>query len=353
MAEEERSDGQLPPWVVSWATIITPASILSALLFYFGYASSRAQYEYFGIDVDTIGLSTQDYIMRSPQPLLTPLLVLALLGAGVLTLHAAVRKRITISVSGEAGRPKRIRAMARAARIAGLALLGVGVLLLFAYSVLRDWAAYSLVTPLLFTTGTGLAVYAWRVSDLLKDALARRRSASTSDEKVSVTAKDASEGKEDEGSPAGAETSADKTPAGTEAPVQDVSVDNAVFPRRAVVVLLYVLFAVSVFWATATVAQWSGRGLAEEQARHLDRLPRVILDTKERLYLRSPGVEETILPPAEGQTFHYRYRRLRLLIVGGNRMFLVPETWSASNSTLVMPIGEAIRVQFQFQNQPP
>jgi hypothetical protein len=44
---------------------------------------------------------------------------------------------------------------------------------------------------------------------------------------------------------------------------------------------------------------------------------------------------------------------LRLLIVGRDRMFLVPETWSASNSTLVVPLDESVRVQFQFQNSPP
>jgi hypothetical protein len=41
-------------------SIIAPATLLGALLFYFGYVSSRAQYDYFGIDVDVIGLSTQD-----------------------------------------------------------------------------------------------------------------------------------------------------------------------------------------------------------------------------------------------------------------------------------------------------
>jgi hypothetical protein len=114
-----------------------------------------------------------------------------------------------------------------------------------------------------------------------------------------------------------------------------------------------VVIAAGVFWATATVAQWSGRGQAQDSARHLDRLPRVILDAKERLYLRDPGVEETMLPPAEGQTFHYRYRHLRLLIVGHDRMFLVPDAWSASDSTLVVPMDGSVRVQFQFQNQPP
>jgi hypothetical protein len=83
--------------------------------------------------------------------------------------------------------------------------------------------------------------------------------------------------------------------------------------------LVLVVVAVSLFWTTATVAQWSGRGLAMAQARSLDRLPSVIVDTKERLFLRSPGIEETALPAAPGQTFRYRYRNLRLLVHGNDR----------------------------------
>ena len=62
--------------------------------------------------------------------------------------------------------------------------------------------------------------------------------------------------------------------------------------RRSANVLIYVLIAASIFWITATVAQWSGRGLAEYDAQHFDSLPSVILDTKERLFLRDPGIEE-------------------------------------------------------------
>jgi hypothetical protein len=120
--------------------------------------------------------------------------------------------------------------------------------------------------------------------------------------------------------------------------------------RRTAGILVYVVIAASLFWATATVAQWSGRGLAQYDAQHLNQLPSVILDTKERLYLRAPGIEETILPWSEGQTFRYRYRRLRLLIQGSDRMFLVPEKWSASDTTLVVQLDGAARLQFQFQN---
>jgi hypothetical protein len=73
MADEQ---SRAERWVSLAAGIVAPVTLSTALLFYFGYVSARSQYEYFGIDVDTIGLSTQDYVMRSPQPLLVPLLVL-------------------------------------------------------------------------------------------------------------------------------------------------------------------------------------------------------------------------------------------------------------------------------------
>lgn len=335
MAEDDGpAAGQVVRWVSSGVRIIGPPTVLGALLFYFGYVSSRAQYAYFGIDVDTIGLSTQDYIMRSPQPLLVPLLVLALIGVALLLLDTTILRRIAAPAISAAesedpsrraaqlrGRAGYIDRIARATSILGLAVLTVGVVLLFTYTLFREWAFYNLVTPLLLAIGGGLAVYALRISNF-----ARRLKAH-------------------QGAPATTGTGE----AGAAPPYGD----GSVLLRRIARMLVYFVIAVSVFWATATVAQWSGRGLAQGEARHLNRLPYVILDTKERLFLHSPGVEETILPASQGQTFHYRYRRLRLLIVGGGRMFLVPEEWSASDSTLVVPLNGTARVQFQFQNQAP
>lgn len=295
MADE---GGGLPRWIGTWASVIAPASLLSTVLFYFGYVSSRAQYEYFGIDVDAIGLGTREYVMRSPQPLLVPLIVLTLLGAGLLATHAAVRDRVA-RATGD----RRVTRAVGLARWAGRVLLLSGVVLLLGYPVVGEWPYYALVTPLLLAVGGGLVGYTMYLRRLLS-------------------------------------------------PDTAVSAPAAVV-RRSAAVLIYVLVAANVFWATATIAQWSGRGLARNQARNLDELPRVIVDTKERLYLRNPIVQETALEPEQGQTFRYRYRRLRLLIVGHDRMFLVPEAWSASNTTLVVPMDGSVRVYFQFQNRPP
>jgi hypothetical protein len=272
---------QVERWVSFAAKIVAPLSLISALLFYFGYVSARSQYEYFGIDVDTIGLSTQDYVMRSPQPLLVPLLVLTLLAVVGLLLHDAVHPTET--------------GVRRAGQVAIVVLL-IGIAGLFAFPLIGQLPYYALIVPVVI----GLAAAALAYIVYLRPKIDPDR------------------------------------------PSQPV-----------LIALLAVVTVTCAFWATATTAQYSGRGLAKADAENLDKFPVVILDTKEKLSLRSPGLEETALRPGQGQTFNYRYRGLRLLVVGENRMFLVPQQWNASNTTVVVPLDSSIRVQFQFQNDPP
>ncbi|TQN41978.1 hypothetical protein FHU33_1367 [Blastococcus colisei] len=308
MADEPSTFARLERVASSAASVVAPLSVISALLFYFGYASSRAQYEYFGVDVDTIGLSTQDYVMRSPGPLLTPLLALLLLAVAVAALNELIRRRVAAAFAdGKDPAPavrdrsrrrlRRDRQLARAVVGAGYAVLLAGVALILAYGSLLNWPYYPLVTPLTLALGAALVLYGRRIDRLLD--------------------------------PRGA-------------------------GRRPMAMSLVLVLGVSVFWATATFAQWSGRGSAEELALTIDRLPSVILDTTEPLHLTARNVAEEVLPPSEGQTYRYRYRNLRLLIQGRDRLFLVPGgQWSAEHSTLVVPMDGDVRLQFQFQNDPP
>ncbi len=294
--------------LISWAaSVAAPLSVLTAVLFYFGYASSRAQYEYFGVDVDTIGLSTQDYVMRSPRALLTPLLVLVLIGVAVAIAHDVFGRRVraasvasTDADESVAGRGReRLAGLDRSWRLAELAgwcLLLVGTLLLLGYALLQDWTPYALVTPLVMGLGAGLALFSARMRG----------------------------------------------------PIHP----QAVRPIGVVLALALVLVT-DVFWATATVAEWSGRGSAQQLALDLDQLPTVIVDTRERLSTVSPTIKETALPASEAQTFHYRYRGLHLLIQGKDRLFLVPGAWSPSDFTLMLPMDGSVRLQFQFENARP
>ena len=79
---------RLQELVGSVSSVTRPITLISAILFYFGYVYTTTEYGYYGLDVDTIGLSTQEFIMRSPGPLLTPLL-----GAGLVAAVVALRAR--------------------------------------------------------------------------------------------------------------------------------------------------------------------------------------------------------------------------------------------------------------------
>jgi hypothetical protein len=132
--------------------------VLSALRFYYWYVFSRSKYLYFGLEVDTVGLGTQDYIVRSRQPLLEPLLLLTLVGAGFVLLHSAIYSRTTTvtapveASNGEhdpqlqAGRIRRVEHIRRVSGkwvTVGYVMLGAGVAVLVMYSFLRDWPPYN------------------------------------------------------------------------------------------------------------------------------------------------------------------------------------------------------------------
>jgi hypothetical protein len=114
-------------------------------------------------------------------------------------------------------------------------------------------------------------------------------------------------------------------------------------------VLLVVAMVAGAFWATATLAEWWGRGQARALAADLTSLPAVVLDTQERMF---PGNDEILFqqlePHDEGQMYRYRYHGLRLLVQGGGRLFLVPDQWSPDASTLVVPYDDSVRVRFRF-----
>ncbi len=291
MADESSRAAMFEKWWSFGSTIVAPATLLTTLLFYFGYVSSRAQYRYFGLDVDTVGLSTQDYVMRSPQALLVPLLAISLGGAGLLLLHLAVRRHPLPTT------------VVRGLLVVSVAAILLGVVLIGGYAVLGAWSLYPLVTPLLVAAGSGGLLYAMRLP----------------------------------GAPAWLTSRSEETKG----------------LRRGVLAFALVAIVGCLFWATATVAEWSGLGNGMRTARHLDELAPVILDTRERLFLTDGIVKETALPASEGAGFRFRYRGLRLLIQGDGALFLVPERWSPSDSTLRVPLDDSVRVQFRFVNRAP
>lgn len=272
----------------SVSSVVAPITLISAVLFYFGYVYTTTEYAYFGLDVDTVGLSTQEFIMRSPGPLLLPLLAAGLGTAAVALTHGVIRRHIN-AAHERPWRLQRFHRLALGCGLVGRAALVVGAVMVLAYAQLHPLLRlYDLVTPSVLALGAALTAYGIRLNALL----GRR-------------------------------------------------------PRRAVTIPLYVVLTTTLLWTTATLAQYIGQGQAITLAAQLDTLrPAVILDTKERLYLPTTSVDERVLPPSSDQTFHYRYRNLRLLIQGKDRLFLVPSPWTRGDPTLAIPLDGEVRVEF-------
>jgi hypothetical protein len=279
-------------WMGFLSSFVAPLTLVTALLFYFGYVSTREFFRYFGIDVDIIGLSSQEFVMRSPGALFIPVMVLLLLAAGLMVGHRRLRRHV------ETLAPEPRRRLIAIIAWTGIGFLLAGLALAFLMPLFDGWGEAQLLAPLALAIGAGLTAYA----------------AST------------------------------------------VRALGGTGIGRGVVVILVLVLVAGTFWSTATVAQWWGLGQARALAADLRTLPAVVLDTKERLHPGNADIEFRKLggaasAPADGEepppTFGYRYYGLRLLAQGSGRLYLVPDQWSADASTIVVPYGD-VRVRFRF-----
>ncbi len=278
-------------WMGFLSSFVAPLTLVTALLFYFGYVSTREFFRYFGVDVDIIGLSSQEFVMRSPGALFIPVMVLLLLAAALIVGHRVLRRRLqTAPVS-------RQRRVVGAIAWTGIAFILVGLGFAFLVPVLGGESYAALLTPLSLAIGAGLAAYAAATARAL----------------------------------------------------------GATGVGRSVVVILVIVMAAGAFWCTATVAQWWGLGQARALASDLRTLPAVVLDTKERLYPGNDAITfQELGAPASGDEstapaakYGFRYYGLRLLTQGDGRLYLVPDEWSPDASTLVVPYDD-VRVRFRF-----
>ena len=67
--------------------VVAPASLLTAILYYFGYTREHALFGYFGIDLESLRFSTTDYLVRSVGTIFVPIGTVLLCGVFVLAGH--------------------------------------------------------------------------------------------------------------------------------------------------------------------------------------------------------------------------------------------------------------------------
>ena len=87
----DREAGRLRSALETLGLVIAPVTLLTSLLFYFGWARSNSTFLYFGLDPSVVGLSLQDYLLRSIGALFLPL--------GTLLLTALVNGLTVLAVS--------------------------------------------------------------------------------------------------------------------------------------------------------------------------------------------------------------------------------------------------------------
>jgi hypothetical protein len=257
--------------------VVAPASLLTAILYYFGYTRERAAFGYFGVDLESLQFSTTDYLVRSVGTIFVPIGTVLLCGVFALAGHHLLVPALT-----GADDKWRNASWIGIATVA-VVLLAIGV---NGLEQLVDVDMLPLVSPIALGAGAFLLEYAiytaatyMPLSKQLQDALSTTKNL-----------------------------------------------------RR---ILIGALLLVSAFWATATIAQQRGNAVAQAIEASLPVQSEAVVYSLQRLQITGPGITVTRLP-GTGAAFAYRYNGLRPLIHSGGHWFLLPAGWTHTNGATVI-----------------
>ncbi len=279
------------------ATLVAPTSLVTGLLFYFGWARANRQSTAMGFDLSLLGYSSQEYVLLSLKPMFWPLLVGLLLAIGGLVLHGA----ILLHASGGARPselPQREQRRRQVRRLgAGLGVVGVvlAVLGLVGAGIERPVRLVSIGFPLCLTGSIVCGGYALYLSQRFRGSGKRRR----------------------------------LTP----------ELRAVQLGLSALVVLLLLL---TLFWSVSNYAENKGADAAVLIDKNLFRLPDVTIYSAKRLYL--PVTEDELA--GEQGAYRFRYTGLKLLFRNKSSYFLRPAAETDRQVNLV--IAEAADLRFEF-----
>lgn len=265
--------------VLEWISLVVPSlSLVTGLLFWFGWTFSNTRAPYFGFDYTVLQFTTVDYLIRSVEAVFVPGAILLIGFIIALLLHGfatAMLHRVT-------GTPSVLWWLTGIMTAAGVAAGAFGVWAMF---VPLPVDAY-LLPPLLQGGGAAVAAYSLSILQEL-----RRRT-----------------------------TGQNRTRLAEAWPLYCYSL----------VVLLVIL---NLFWATSMYAGALGTGKAQELAQRLSSRPVATIYSKQSLALGSPVREEKIEAPAS--LFGFKYTGLRLLIQASGEYFLLSENWTRESGIAV------------------
>lgn len=278
-------------------SIAAPITAATALLYYFGWVRAHFIYDYFGVDVALLGLTTADYLLRSITPMFLPLAAGALAAVLALQAHARIRDALH-----RRGNP------AATAAPWLMALVGSAIIL-WSVAIIRVHERLPRtdiqVTPYVLAPlglGVGLGLIMWGLH-LRREAHKPVLSAPTN-----------------------------RLP--TWSPVAQAA-------------LIVVLLGLSAVWTVANYADATGAGTAHGIAYCPERKPGVVIYSRQRLQITTAGVNEQRLPAPQQGSYKYRYDGLRLLVANEDSLFLIAGIGPQSQTALMLPrSGNDVRVEF-------
>ncbi|MBC6461759.1 hypothetical protein [Actinomadura sp. HBU206391] len=269
--------------------VVAPTTLLSSLLYYFGWSHAYWFFDYFGVNSTLLGLTTSDYLMRSLDALFVPMTVVASAALLALWGHAVLRARLAVG-----SRPRLMRVVQPAVGIGGLALAIGGLASVVATTVL---SAHLAVAPLSLASGVLLLTYWVHLRRVL-------------------TAR-----------PAGRE----RRPAGAAA-------------REWAVVFL--LVGLSLFWAASDYAAAVGTQRARQFVAELPTYPSAVIYSERSLSLHAPGVRE-VRCDAPAAAYRFRYDGLTLVLQSGDQYLFLPRAWTPSDGlAVIVARDKSLRLEF-------
>jgi hypothetical protein len=282
----ERGRGDL---LRSIAVALGNVTVLSALLVYFGWKRSEEQAKGLGIDESLLGMSTQEYILRSVGSVLVLLIVMALFGL----LWVLLDRWLSLRLHRRGPADPVYRWAAR--------LLPAAIVLLPLSAWLgRGWwpeGAY-IGFPLLCAAGLLVLLYALSLRAALPGAV--------------------------------------PLSAGTESILR---------------LSTGVLVAVALFTAATNYATVEAIQLARVFERNVPNLPGVVVHSVEPLDIQAPGVGTSRLPNETG--YRFRYTGLRLLERVGGQYFLISDEWTRRSGVVVVLKDDEPGVRYDFVRDTP
>ena len=269
-------------------TVVAPTTLVTALMYYFGWARAKASFGEFGVDLSTLGLSPQDYVLRSIDTTIKAVsLVLGIVLMAPLA-HRALLRAVRRSLPHRRGWPTSV------ARL----IVGLGVLTVAGAAAGLGPVQYKVrwpAVPLGLGVGTLLVGYGL----YLGRALTTRP-----------------------------------------APYLASAVPRAAFAGFLVVMI---------FWSTADWAHTRGQDIAWAIQRNPLAQPGVVVFATDQLGLEEgqAGVTEKVAGP-KASSGRYRYDGFRLLVRAGGRYFLLPACWQKDNGSRVVALPEDAKVRLEF-----